>query len=361
LRNGYRAYALRRVFHLVWVYVVLVYVFSLLLNVQIELQERRALEFNLRGEMYTENLSSTGAILPVEEIEQQYQAKLQAVLHERGYDLPFLGRVNHYAVRVLCFDFGETLMSHPVYFRAGENALSLVGQFVVPTLVVFTSAFLVQMAIGIWLGMRNASRPKSLLDRATTIMATLTGSVPPAVAAMVVMLVLAVAVPAIPKSTWIFSFPERWSEVGSWAAGFFSHATAPFLTVAFLTVWQTAHTVRNIALPTLQEEYIAADRGRGLPERLVLYRHSLRASAPALATMLLVGLTATLWGSFLVEPIFQWRGVGTLMMWSIAANEINILMALLAVFTLASLFCQLVLDLAYGWLDPRIRVGGQPS
>jgi peptide/nickel transport system permease protein len=356
MRTGYSAFVVRRVVHFVWIYILLVYIFSLLLNTQVELLERRSLETDLRGQM----LDQRGQMgLSPEEFERAFQEELQSVIHERGYDKPFLARSNQYALRILRFDFGTTLQSHPVYFRGGVNVISILGEFVAPTLAVFTTAFLAQMLIGVLLGMRNASRHGSFLDRATSILAGLSMSIPPAVAAMFVMLALAIAVPLIPTNTWIFWFPKRWADAGPWAAGFFSHAAAPFLTVVFLSMWQTAHTVRNIVLPTLQEDFITAGRGRGLPEHRVLYRLGLRTSAPPLATLLILGLTTTLWGSFLVEPIFQWRGIGTLLLWAIVANEINILMALLVIFTLVSLFGQLALDVAYGWLDPRIRVSGR--
>jgi peptide/nickel transport system permease protein len=109
---------------------------------------------------------------------------------------------------------------------------------------------------------------------------------------------------------------------------------------------------------TLHEDFISAARARGLPERKVLYGHGLRTAAPPIATMLTVGMTSVLWGSFLVEPIFQWRGLGMLFMRAILANEINLLMALLVVCTLATQLGLVTLDLVYSWLDPRIRTAG---
>jgi peptide/nickel transport system permease protein len=293
--------------------------------------------------------------MTAEQYEQFIQNTLAAISRERGYDKPFLLRVHTFALRVLRFDFGTTLMAHPTYFPGGQDVMAIVAEYAIPTIVLFGSAFLLQMVLGTLLGLYNASRPGRVLDKGTTLLATAANAIPPPVAAMFMMILVLAVFPHAPRSAWIFSLPHRWSELGPWAAAVFSHVAAPMVTVILLSVWQTAHMVRSITVQTLQEDFVSAARARGLPERKVLFGHALRAAAPPIATMLTVGLTATLWGSFLVEYIFQWRGLGTLFIRAILADEINLLMALLVVCTLATQLGLLVLDLVYGWLDPRIR------
>ncbi len=151
---------------------------------------------------------------------------------------------------------------------------------------------------------------------------------------------------------------RHWPELGPWTSALFSHVAGPLVTVVLLSIWHTAHRVRTIALPALHEDSVSAARARGLPERRALYGHGLRTAAPPIATMVMVGATSTLRGSFLVEPGFPWRGLGTLFIRAILANEINLLMALLVVCTLATQLGLVVLDLTYSRLDPRIRAAG---
>jgi peptide/nickel transport system permease protein len=351
----FRKVVLRRVAHFLWVYVVLIYIFSALFSAQIQLRELQTLEYDLRGS--TSDRRGPGG-MTLEQYDEFIRGRLAAISRERGYDKPFLLRVHALSLRVLRFDFGTTLLANPIYFPSGKNAMSIVAEYAIPTVILFGSAFLIQMLLGVLLGLYNASRPGRWLDKGTTLLATVSSATPPAVAAMFVVLFLLFILPTAPRSAWMFWLPRHWSELGPWASTLFSHVAAPLATVVLLSVWQTAHMVRSITVQTLHEDFISAARARGLPERKVLYGHGLRTAAPPIATMLTVGMTSVLWGSFLVEPIFQWRGLGMLFMRAILANEINLLMALLVVCTLATQLGLVTLDLVYSWLDPRIRTAG---
>ncbi len=345
---------LRRLFHFLWIYVLLVYIFAALFHIQIQQREMQTLEFDLRGatSYLREKLGEVA-------FEEYVHETLARVMHERGYDKSFLLRVHYQALRALRFDFGTTLVAHPVYFPAGLNAMTLVGECAIPTVVLFGGAFLVQMILGTLLGIYNASRPGRWPDRATTLCAAAANSIPPAVAAMFMVILLHFTLQVIPQSMWLLRAPQHWSELGTWTLSLLSHLSAPLATVALISLWQTAVAVRNITLHTLHEDFVGAGRARGLPERKVLYGHAVRTASPPIVTMLTAGVTATLWGSFLAEPVFQWRGLGTLFMRAILANEINVLMALLVVCTLATQVGFVVLDLTYSWMDPRIRTAGR--
>jgi peptide/nickel transport system permease protein len=351
----FRRVVLRRLLQFVCVYIVLVYALSALFSVQIATRELQTLEVDLRWQ----HKDLTGPMgMTAQEYETYIQSKLSQVKHERGYDKPFLLRTHALAMRMLSFNFGTTLMSNPVYFQGGVPVMSIVGESAIPTVVLFGSAFLIQMLFGVLLGVYNASRPGRWPDRLTALMATTSMAIAPAVAAMFVVLLLVFTLPVAPRGAWVFWLPAHWSDVGRWSVALASHIAAPLATVVFLTIWQTAHIVRNVVAPVMHDDHISAARGRGLPERRVLYGHGLRVAAPPIATMLTLGLTSALWGNFFIEPIFQWRGLGSLFLRAIQANEINLLMALLVVCTLATQAGILILDLLYSWLDPRIRTPG---
>jgi len=355
MREGsFWKYAAIRVTSFVLIYVVLVYAFCALLDAQLVTQVEQTLYWDT-GQMAQGALASGG--VTQEEYKQIHQEMYQQARHERGFDLPTPLRIHFRAMRILRFDFGVTATGVAIQYKENTNVLVVIGEFAVPTVALFTTAFVVQMLLGILLGARNANHPGSFLDRTTTFLATATMSIPPPVAALLAVLIFVFAIPIAPSTPFAFQAMAGQFHFRSWFVSLLSHVTLPFLTVVFLTIWGTAHTVRNLNLGVLQEDFITAARARGIPEPRVLYRHGLRASAPPIATLAVTGLFASLWGSFLVEPIFQWRGIGTLFLSAIRSNDITMLLALLVTVTGATQLSHVALDLVYGRLDPRIKVG----
>jgi peptide/nickel transport system permease protein len=352
LQLAFWGYAFRRILGLALTYVVLVYVFSAILDAQLMTQVEQTLRWDI-GQV-VQRLIWAGEVAP-EQYEDVVNEMVAQIRLANGFDEPFLVRVNLRAVRVLRFDFGEAGGRYP----PGTSMLSVVAEYAQPTLILFAGAFLLQFILGILLGVHNANHVGSALDRLSAVLATATMSTPAPVAAFFAILLFVYVLPLAPSTPWIFQLPPSWTDFGRWAAAFFSHLALPLLTVAFLAVWSTALMVRNIVLGTLHEDFIMAGRARGLPERKVLFGHSLRTSAPPIATMATVGLFASMWGSFLVEPVFQMRGIGTLFLDAIRSTDVATLFALLVTITGATQLALMILDLAYGRLDPRIRVGGK--
>ena len=117
----FRKVVLRRVAHFLWVYVVLIYIFSALFSAQIQLRELQTLEYDLRGS--TSDRRGPGG-MTLEQYDEFIRGRLAAVSRERGYDKPFLLRVHALSLRVLRFDFGTTLLANPIYFPSGKNVMS---------------------------------------------------------------------------------------------------------------------------------------------------------------------------------------------------------------------------------------------
>ena len=145
-------------------------------------------------------------------------------------------------------------------------------------------------------------------------------------------------------------------------AGFFDflwHLSLPLLTLVLLTVWGTGYLTRNIVLSNLQEDYVMAARARGISERRVLFGHTLRTAMPAIMTLAVLGLFSSIAGNIIVEGIFGWPGIGKLYFVAVQANDVPILMATLSIETLFNMLGFILLDIIYGFLDPRIKVGGK--
>lgn len=117
--------------------------------------------------------------------------------------------------------------------------------------------------------------------------------------------------------------------------------------------------IRNLVVGTLQEDFIMSARARGIPERKVLFGHTLRTSAPPIVTIVLLSLIVSMSGGMIFEGIFSWPGLGNLYWISVQQNDIPVLMGNLAFTTGIYQLGLIVLDLIYGFLDPRIKVGGK--
>jgi peptide/nickel transport system permease protein len=130
-------------------------------------------------------------------------------------------------------------------------------------------------------------------------------------------------------------------------------------TLVILGFWGRAYITRNIVLSTLQEDFIMSARARGLSERRILFGHTLRAAAPPIVTMSLLALLGSVGGALIFEGIFSWPGLGNLYWVAVQQNDIPVLMGNLTVTTALYIGGLAFLDLIYGFLDPRVKVGGK--
>lgn len=137
------------------------------------------------------------------------------------------------------------------------------------------------------------------------------------------------------------------------------HMTLPLLTLLVIGFWGVSYIVRNIVLSILQEDYIMAARARGIPENKVLFGHTLRTAAPPLITMSVLQLLSSIGGAIIFEGIFSWPGLGNLYWIAVQQNDIPVLMGDLAVTVGLYQIGLILLDLTYGFMDPRIKVGGK--
>lgn len=205
MREGsFWRYAALRVVSFVVVYIILVYAFCALLDAQLVTQVEQTLYWDTS--QIAQQMLATGDITQ-EEYKETLQAMYQDARHARGFDLPAPLRIHFRAVRILRFDFGRTTIGALTLYLPDVPVLSVIGEFAVPTVLLFTGAFIVQMFLGILLGARNANRPGSFLDRATTFLATATMSVLPAVAGLFAVLLFVFTVPIAPSTPFVFHPP----------------------------------------------------------------------------------------------------------------------------------------------------------
>jgi peptide/nickel transport system permease protein/oligopeptide transport system permease protein len=248
-----------------------------------------------------------------------------------GLDKPFLVRYLEYVGRVVRGDLGRSIQQNrPV---AAELADAW------PATLELTIAALVLAAVaGIVAGVASAVWPNSIFD-ALARLGSLFGLSMPIFWTGLVLIV-------------VFSLWLNWLPVGG--AGSLTHLILPAVTLALPSVAMIARMTRAAVLDVLREDYVRTARAKGLGEFWVLARHALRNAFIPILTLLGLQSGQLMGGAVLTETVFAWPGLGRLMVKAIFARDYILLQGAVLVFALAFVVINLLVDLSYGLLDPRI-------
>ena len=344
----YWKYVLRRLASVLFTYVIIIFIYSALFNTVMETTIRAQIDEQVKQEMLLQTQIMSPAGL------KQYQEERLALYYKRYHlDEPILPRIFWRALSTLKFDFGNSTI---IRSAAGERkVLTIVAEKIPRTVLLFTLATAIDILIGVLLGMKKAQKPGKFLDQSTSIITMIVYGMPTWWVAMILIMLFVYKIGIFP-SGGLHSIPPPTGL--AYVLDLLYHLALPLLTLVVIGFWGRAYLTRNIVLSTLQEDYIMAARARGLAERKVLYGH-LRSAAPPIATMSILSLLSSVSGGLIFEGIFSWPGMGNLYWVAIQQNDIPVLMGNLALTTLFYLSGLVLLDLIYGMLDPRIKVGGK--
>lgn len=344
----YKWYALKRILRGVVIYSILIFIFSFLFNQINEKVQRSQIMEMVRAE--AKGLKNMTA----EQIMAWRKDQELTLIRQYKLDRPLVERVLHNAKRVLTFDFGKSTIIKSI--TGSQEVIKILGEAIPRTLLLFTTAFVINTLIGLALGLKKAQKPGSRQDKVTSLITLIIYGMPSWWLAMLLIFLFVYKIPLFP-SGGVNSVPVP---EGIWFVfDRLQHLALPILTLVFLGFWSTAYVIRNLVLGTLQEDFIMSARARGIPEKKVLHGHTLRTSAPPLVTMILLSFLASMSGSIIFEGIFSWPGLGQLYWIAVQQNDIPVLMGDLAITTGLYQAGLIILDLVYGFLDPRIKVGGK--
>ena len=263
------------------------------------------------------------------------EARLRA---EYGLDRPLLEQFLDYLGGILSGDFGLS-------FRfASVPVVDVISTGLAISPILALSAIGLALPVGIVLGTLAALRRNSATD--TTIIFVLVAgiSIPNFAMASFLVYLFAIVLGVLPVAGW----------------GTLEKAVLPVVVLAIAPAAYIARLTRTYMLEVLQQDYIRTARAKGLRERLVIFRHALRNTLVPLLTTVGIIFGVLLSSTFVVEIIFNIPGLGTIAIQSIFARDYPVTMAIVLLFTAFYAGINLVIDLAYGLIDPRIRLGGGP-
>src|SRR5262244_2353272 len=250
-----------------------------------------------------------------------------------GFNDPLVVQYARFMKNAAHGDFGESL-------RYRRDALGLVLERLPATLLLAGTAILLTLVVAVPLGVVTAVRRDGVVDHAGTIVTVLGQATPGFWLGLMLI--------------YVFAVQLRWLPTGG--MGGLAHLVMPSIVLAAFFTARVARLTRSAVIEALSEDYVLTARAKGLGEGRVIGKHTLRNSAIPIVT--LAGLEAgqVLGGAVITETIFAWPGLGRLTVQALLNRDFPVVFAAVFVISLIYTLINLLVDLAYAWLDPRVRL-----
>ncbi len=274
-------------------------------------------------------------------------AELARIRREYGLDRPLLSQLGTYANRLAHGELGES-------YSRGVPVSEVIAQHLPPTVLLTGTALVLSTAGGILLGVAAANRPHGKLDNAISTATLVAYAVPSFWLAQLAIIWLVLRVPLFPLSGY--------SEFGSQAptgllhlADVGRHLALPALVLASSEFAAITRLVRGGLLSELRQGYVRTAEAKGLDARTVLTTHALRNALLPVITLLGTRIGFLFSGAVVIETIFSWPGIGTLLRQAADDADRPLMLGVVILVSVSIILANLVTDLVYAWVDPRIR------
>jgi peptide/nickel transport system permease protein len=263
-----------------------------------------------------------------------------------GLDDPIALRYVRWLTAMLQGDWGFSFVS-----RIDVDKLIL--QRLPTTLFVIGSAQLLAIAVAIPVGVYAATRPYSIFDQIASTLALIGFSLPTFFTGLLFILVFSIYLDWLP-----FVYRADLSAVGwRWYWELFRQSIMPITVLGLALGASMTRYVRSAVLDVIRLDYVTTARAKGLGERVVIVKHVVRNALIPVVTLVALQMPAIFGGAIVTEQIFRIPGIGSLLISSILANDTPVIMAVTFVFACLVVLFNLIADILYGWLDPRITFG----
>jgi peptide/nickel transport system permease protein len=287
------------------------------------------------------------------EMKGQSSAQARQLLREMyGLDKPLTVQYWNWLGRIVHLDFGRS------FAPDGRPVLQKIRERLPVTLMLNIVELLVIVALAIPIGMASATRQYSMFDKVTTVFVFIGFATPDFWLALLLMILFGAELGWLPISG-LRSL--NWEYMSFWRQqwDFASHLILPILVATFGGLAGFSRYMRQSMLEVIRQDYIQSARAKGLAESVVIGKHALRNAMLPLVTILGLSLPGLIGGSVIVESIFAIPGMGQLMVQAVFERDYPVIMGNLVIVAVLTLFANLLADLAYGLVDPRIRLGGR--
>jgi peptide/nickel transport system permease protein len=260
-----------------------------------------------------------------------------------GMDDPILVRYLHWLVAMTHGDWGFS-------FASRVNVDTLILQRIPTTLYVVGTAQLLALAVAVPIGVYAAMRPYSIFDQIANTVAFIGFSLPTFFTGLLLILIFSINLGWLP-----FVYRADISATGwQWYWEFIKQAIMPVSVLGLFQAASYTRYVRSAVLDVIKLDYVTTARSKGLAERKVIVKHVVRNALIPVVTLVALQMPTVFGGAIITEQIFRIPGIGSLLISAILANDTPVIMAVTFVFACLVVLFNLVADILYGWLDPRI-------
>ena len=260
-----------------------------------------------------------------------------------GIDDPVLIRYFRWLVAILHGDWGFS-------FASRIDVDQLVLQRIPTTLYVVGSAQLVALAVALPVGVYAAMRPYSIFDQIANTIAFIGFSLPTFFTGLLLILIFSVNLGWLPFVYRVDIPATGWQ----WYWESFKQAIMPIIVLGLFQAASYTRYVRSAVLDVIKLDYVTTARSKGLAERKVIVKHVVRNALIPVVTLVALQMPSVFGGAIVTEQIFRIPGIGSLLISAILANDTPVIMAVTFVFACLVILFNLLADIIYGWLDPRI-------
>ena len=273
--------------------------------------------------------------------------EVRMALREKfGIDDPVAIRYLRWITAMLQGDWGFS-------FASRINVDTLILQRLPATLFVIGSAQVLALMIAIPVGVYAATKPYSLFDKISSTLAFVGFSLPTFFTGLLLILIFSVQLDWLP-----FVYRADIDATGwRWYWEHLRQAIMPVTVLGLFLGASMTRYVRSAVLDVIRLDYVTTARAKGLGERVVIVKHVVRNALIPVVTLVALQMPAIFGGAIVTEQIFRIPGIGSLLISAILANDTPVIMAVTFVFACLVVFFNLIADVLYGWLDPRITLG----
>ena len=276
--------------------------------------------------------------------------QIQALRSDLGLDKPFFVQFWHFLVNASQGEFGLSL-------RQGSKVSRLIGERFPATLELALVAAFLALAVGIPMGVYTALRRGTFMSQVFMTISLLGVSLPTFLIGILLILVFAVLLGWFPSFGRGETVQLGWWSTGLLRADGWMHIVLPAITLAIFQLTLIMRLVRAEMLEVLRTDYIKFARARGLSDRVIHFGHALKNTLVPVMTITGLQLGGLIAFAIITESVFQWPGMGLLFIQAVTFADIPVMAAYLCLIALIFVVINLVVDLLYFVVDPRLRIG----
>lgn len=248
----------------------------------------------------------------------------------------------------------QLIQLNPGYSREyGQPVIEIIVPALKNTLVLTVIAVIIGKALAILLGIFSAVRQYSIGDYLLTALTFIAYSIPAFWLGLMMIIAFSVKLGWFPTSGIVNPdiAPGTWEATVDWI----KHLVLPVTVLATSEIIQVQRFMRSSLLEVLRQDYLTTARAKGLSEQAVIGRHALKNALIPVVTIIAITMPRVIGGSTVVETVFAYPGMGRLLFTSIMGNDYVVAMTVVMIIAVTVVACNLLADILYGWLDPRIR------